>query len=212
MGKGPAPPGAQEGFGEMVADPLPVDAFRGAPRLAADVGTQPVRAGQLDGALDEAFLVAAAHDRAVVQVADHLGGCGIVVGDGAQPARHAFERDVAEGLGQAGKQEQIGRCVMGRQILAVPHAGKHRMRTFAGDGLTHRPVADDDHPRVRAMLADGGEGAQGEPEVLLRRQPSDADDRDPARRHPHCRRSASLRRAGEYCTVSTPREITSTRS
>ena len=48
---------------------------------------------------------------------------GIVVRDHRQPARHRLERDVAEGLGGAGKEEDVGRRVVGGQLAVHEAAG-----------------------------------------------------------------------------------------
>ena len=76
----------------------------------------------------------------------------------------------------------------------MTHAGQHHIGMRADDGLAHRAIADDDHACVGTLAADGGERAQGEAEVLLRRQPADADHRQAVRFHaplPAQRRAAA---------------------
>lgn len=61
-------------------------------------------------------------------MADVLGGSGLVVGHDSKPRGHRFEHHVAEGLGQAGEQEQVTAGVMLGEVITAPGAAEYRLR------------------------------------------------------------------------------------
>ena len=76
---------------------------------------------------------------------DVLGRSRIVEGQHRQAAGHGLYRDIAEGLGDAGEQEHVGRGVVCGQVVATAHAGEHRACTVAFQQFALRAIADEYH-------------------------------------------------------------------
>lgn len=74
---------------------------------------------QPTGGVTEGAFIPGHGQHTVIAVAHMLGCCGLVVGHYRQPGRQGFQHHVAEGFGQAGKQEQIPTGVMGCQGFAT---------------------------------------------------------------------------------------------
>jgi len=66
----------------------------------------------------------------------------VVVCHDAKCARHRLHGYVAEGLGQAGKQEQIARRIVSRKVLSAAHAGEHMVWLMLLELGALRPVTD----------------------------------------------------------------------
>ena len=96
---------------------------------------------------DEAGFVAWLDEQAADAVVDILGRRGHIERDDRQAGRERFERDVAEGIGHAREEEQVGRRVVMRQRFAVLRADELRAREFGGQAAPQRTVAHHDHLR-----------------------------------------------------------------
>ena len=124
---------------------------------------------------DEALRIAGCNGPAIAAVDDQVGGAGAIVSDNPQAAGQRLAGDVAEGLGEAGKQEQVGRSIVCRQIAAGAHAGKHGVGAGRLQAAAQRPVADEQQPGVGSQRADRGKGVDDHLQVLFRRQAPDVD-------------------------------------
>jgi hypothetical protein len=101
---------------------------------------------------------------------------GVVVGDHGEPARHRLQGHVAEGLGLAGEEEDVGRGVVRGQVVRRPESTKHEIGMVALEGGAQRPVSHHDEAEVAVHRPHGPVRVDREPDILLRRKPPDVQD------------------------------------
>jgi 4-amino-4-deoxy-L-arabinose transferase-like glycosyltransferase len=95
---------------------------------------------------------------------------------------HRLEHDVAEGLGQARKREDVGRCVVVGQVIPLAIAGEVRERANpALQCRARRPVADQKDSRTRPPGRDECEGIRQIIHVFLGCDPADIGNQHIAR-------------------------------
>src|SRR5207237_1108195 len=88
-----------------------------------------------------------------------------------------LEDDVAEGVGRAREDEEIGAGIGRRQRVAVEESGEQHVGAFVlgRERLEMRTVADHDEiPGVSALL-EGAEGLEQSVEILLPRHAADVE-------------------------------------
>ena len=79
--------------------------------------------------------------------------------DDREARGHRFEDHVAEGLGEAGEREQVGRRVVVGQVLARPVPDESRVRAHPLLDLgAGRAVAHEQEPHVVPRLGDAVQG------------------------------------------------------
>src|SRR6185295_16277151 len=95
---------------------------------------------------------------------------------------HGLQRHVAESLGEAREEEEIGGGEMLSEVLAEAQAHKDEVGVLARKACRHRSRADPHKTRISAPFADLAESLDREPQVLLRCDATEINDREPALR------------------------------
>ena len=148
--------------------------LHGAARRFAELAQVRAQRGA-DQCVGETRLVAEGHGGAMRAVRQVLARGAVVEGHRGDAAGHGLERDVAEGLGQAGEAEHVGAGEAARQRVAALHAGEDEVRVGFLQRTARRAVADPDETRVRPRLLQQPEAAHGQRQVLLGRDAADVD-------------------------------------
>ena len=133
--------------------------------------------GQARGQVTELAVVDRLGHHSVLARADELAGRRMVEGQHRQATRHRLGRHVAEGLGEAGKEEHISGRVVAGQFLALADAREHGLGTAPLQCLARRPVADEHQFAVRSHLPNALEGGSQHRKVFLIREPADVEHR-----------------------------------
>ncbi len=132
--------------------------------------------GGARGRRHEGGVVLVGHQRAVLAVADQPAGGGVVERDHGQAAGHGLGGDVAEGLGDAGEQEQVGRRVVRGEVGAAALAREDGVGAAQLQLLAQRAVAHQHQAGARLLAPDGLEGGEQRLQVLLGREAAHAGD------------------------------------
>jgi hypothetical protein len=95
---------------------------------------------------------------------------GPVTGEGGHwhAAGIGLQQHNTEGVGQAGKDEDVCRCQMAGQILASFGTSETNLRVGAAQGRQGRPVADHPFPPRQVEIKEGGQ-------VFFRGHPANKD-------------------------------------
>jgi hypothetical protein len=94
-------------------------------------------------AVGEGFGVSRLGQQAAFPIHDLVGGTGNGKPHRSQAGSHGLEHDVAEGLGEGRKRENIGRRIQICQFLAPAKAGENSSGyLFPFQDATQRPIAD----------------------------------------------------------------------
>jgi len=161
-GKGPPPRqhivGRQHILQELIG--------RGFPAIGQGVLAR-ITAIQLKRAHDRLAQILMQH--AGRRVGDHVLRSADRIGRNGHAARHGFQQDQAERVGEAREDEDVGRGVCLGQLLAVLRPGEDGVRVFLGEGSGLRPS-----PRQH-LLARQIEGQECL-DVLLNRDPADIEE------------------------------------
>src|SRR5690242_9044631 len=91
-----------------------------------------------------------------------------------ESGRHGFQHHIAEGLGQARKQEHVGAGVMRRQFLAAPSPGEDHVRKGIRECAALWTVTDHHHACGGHPRLQRAERLQRQAEALFGREPPDA--------------------------------------
>jgi len=174
---GVAPDDVQEDGFQVFVDAFPVDGGDPFPGRGAKALAQFRLCRQTAGGGNEFGFIARGGQQPRAAVLDHFPRRRTTVGQYRQCAGHGFQGDIAEGLGEAGEQEQVTGGIVGSQVFAAAHAGKVGLRPGLGQTLAGRSVTHQDQPGIRAERADGLEGLEGQGQVLFRRQTADHQHR-----------------------------------
>ena len=160
-----------------------------------DLPAQPLHRGA------KGFCVVEGHEQPVVAVLDELMRGGVVEAHHSQAAGHGLGQHVAEGLGDARKQEEVGRCVVGGQVFTAAQAGKDGGRATLLQARAFRAVTHQ-HQACRAVhRLQRLKGLQQRAQVLLSGQPADTH-------HHHVGRPGApllAQRGAAACRVEEPR-------
>jgi hypothetical protein len=154
----------------------PVHGFHRRPRPAPH-GWHPLgHPGQRRGRGDEAAAVAGRHQEPGHAVLDVHVSSGVVVGDNCETARHRLERHVAKRLRLAREQEDVGRGVVGGELVAGAEASEHQIGVRAGEAPAERPVADHHEAQRGVRSLHRAIRRDGQLDVLLGCQASHVQD------------------------------------
>ena len=106
------------------------------------------------------------------------GAPGRARGDHGQPARHGFEGDIAEGLGDAGVEEDVAAGERLPERLAGLEPGKDRAGQIGSEPAARRAVADHQHLVRHAARAQLDDRLGEHVEAFLHHQPPEEHDGD----------------------------------
>src|SRR5215467_3589577 len=129
---------------QIVGGPTPRYRLGGAPRFPAQASAQRRIARELSGHLTEGRGVVVGREQRARSVAQVLSRRGVVVREHREPARHGFESDVAESLGDARKEKDVRRSVVLGEVPAGAHPGEHEIGVLSAQHSGLRPISDED--------------------------------------------------------------------
>ncbi len=111
-------------------------------------------------------------------MANVLGRCRLVISHHTQPRSQGLQHHIAEGFGQAGKHENIARCIVGSQGFAAVRAAENSVGQRLLQGLALWAVADDDQLYCSLWIRRGQrvDGALEQTEVFLGCQAPDMNN------------------------------------
>ena len=79
---------------------------------------------QVDRCAHELGFIGKSHRSAMLAMAQVFARSPVVEGNGGKSGSHGLQRDVAECFRQAREQEQIGACIVTRELIAALYTGK----------------------------------------------------------------------------------------
>ena len=110
---------------------------------------------------------------AVEALLDVLSGSGVIVGHRDKSAGHGFEHDVAERFGFAGKEKNVGRCIMAREIFVAAHAGEVNPGILLFESGAQWPIAHNHETGRWHFFADRHKRADRQRDVFFRGDATD---------------------------------------
>ena len=107
---------------------------------------------------------------------DVLSGGRVIVGHYDESAGHGFEHYIAKCFGFAGKEKDIGRCIMARQVIIATHAGEVNPRILFFECVAQWAIADDHETGLGHFFADRHKCADRQRYVFFCRDAADKDE------------------------------------
>ena len=181
---------------EAFDDVRPVEGLHRSPRPSPHRCDERRLAREPDRRRDEALPVALPDRQPAHAALDVHARRRVVIRDHEKPARHRLQGDVAERLGLAGEQEDVGRGVVRGEVVARLESGEDQIGMVAPQRRAEGPVTHEHEPKSPAHPAHcpvcldrkldvllGGEASDVQHhEVVTRHAPRFAQGEGPARR------------------------------
>src|SRR5690606_12610939 len=133
-------PDVEQGVGKAVIDCIPRQRSRAGTRLNPYALAQLRPRRSRNCSREESLFISVPGKQPIFPIADHICRGRIIESHHAQPAGKSFKRHVSVGFGQAGKEKDVRRRIMTREIFVPAYAGEMHLRELLLERLASRAV------------------------------------------------------------------------